>query len=105
MVIRDTQERCKPNTGFSAFTTYNSSLGERKLTRLELFTQDKNIVLDEKECEAVMEAIALKGCVLACFETRRDYSPYKLMGFSIDGKGITHMNMYDEDTVNPEIVK
>ena len=105
MVIRDTPEKLKPNTGFSAAATWNNYLGERKLAKLELFSEDKNIVLDEQECKAVMEAVMLKGSILSSFETRGDYFPYREMSFSLDGKGAAYMNMYDEDTVKPEIVK
>lgn len=105
MVINDTPEKLKPQTGFSATATFNNSFGERKLTRLELFSNDKNIVLDEKECASLMEAITLKGWVLSSFENRRDYTPYKRVAGSLDGGKIAHMSMYDEDNGKLEILE
>lgn len=105
MVINDIPEKLKPQTGFSATATFSNSLGERKLTRLELCSLDKSLVLSEKECEAVMEAIMLKGWVLSSFESRRDYTPYKYVAGSLDGGKIAHMNMYDEDNGKLEILE
>jgi len=41
MKILDTEEQYKPRTDFAAIATYDINLGERVLTKLELFSKKK----------------------------------------------------------------
>ena len=98
MKIVDTEERYKPSTGFAATATYDVRLGESVLTKLELFTKEKTIQLDEEDCGALNEALKGKGWVLTKFRNKNEYSAYGYMSGSLDGgdKPIS-ITVYDEE--------
>jgi hypothetical protein len=98
MKILDTEEQCKPRTDFAAMATYDITLGERVLTKLELFSKDKNIQLDKKECKALLEALNGEGWLLRKYLNREEYQPYSVMSGSLDGSSSKdELSIFDSD--------
>lgn len=98
MKIVDTEEKYKPRTAIAAVAYYDVNLGEHLLTKLELHSKEKTIILDQEECQSVLEAIQGKGWVLNRFLTGKDYQPYRVVAGSLDGS--THkssLNAYDDE--------
>ena len=99
MKIVDTEEQYKPRTAFAVLATYDVSLHERVLTKLELFSKEKNIQLNKEECEALQEALKGEGWLIRKYQTRVDYSPYSIISGSLDGtKEPGELAIFDDDT-------
>jgi hypothetical protein len=100
MKILDTEEQYKPRTDFAAMATYDITLGERVLTKLELFSKDKNIQLDKKECKALLEALNVEGWLLRKYLNREEYQPYSVMSGSLDGSSSKgELSIFDSDAI------
>jgi hypothetical protein len=102
MKILDTEELYKPRgVKLTAMATYDVNLGARVLSKLELFSKEKNIQLNKEECTAILEAIHGEGWLIHRYETREDYQPYKIISGSIDGNcagGV--MSIFDSDATS-----
>jgi len=100
MKILDTEEQYKPRTDFAAMATYDITLGERVLTKLELFSKEKNIQLDKEECKALSEALNGKGWLLRKYLNREEYQPYSLISGSLDGSSSEcELSVFDSDAI------
>ena len=98
MKILDTEEHYKPRTDFAAVATYDITLGERVLTKLELFSKEKNIQLDKEECQALSEALNGKGWLIRKYLSREEYQPYSVVSGSLDGSSTKgELSIYDSD--------
>lgn len=100
MKILDTEEQCKPRTDFAAMATYDITLGERVLTKLELCSKEKNIQLDKEECKALLEALNGEGWLIRKYLNREEYQPYSLVSGSLDGSPSGgELSIYDSDAI------
>jgi len=100
MKILDTEEQYKPRTDFAAIATYDITLGERVLTKLELFSKEKNIQLDKEECKALSEALNGKGWLIRKYLNPEEYQPYSVMSGSLDGSSSKgELSIFDSDAI------
>ena len=100
MKILDTEEQYKPRTDFAAMATYDITLGERVLTKLELFSKEKNIQLDKEECKALLEALNGGGWLIRKYLNRDEYQPYSVMSGSLDGSSSKgELSIFDSDAI------
>jgi hypothetical protein len=100
MKILDTEEQYAPRTDFAAMATYDITLGERVLTKLELFSKEKNIQLDKEECKALLEALNGEGWLLRKYLSREEYQPYSVISGSLDGSPTSgELSIFDSDAI------